>query len=37
MSWDNSLKLSDAELELVKALLRKTADNDIDVAMAALM
>jgi hypothetical protein len=35
MSWDNTLHLSDTELEAVKALLRKTADSNFEVAIAA--
>ena len=33
--WDNTLDLSGEELEIVKALLRETADSDYGVAMAA--
>jgi len=33
--WDNTLELSGDELEMVKALLRETADSDYGVAMAA--
>ncbi len=35
MSWDNTLNLSAEELGAVKALLRKTADSNFEVAMAA--
>lgn len=35
MSWDNTLQISDTELQVVKALLRETADDNYDVAMAA--
>ncbi len=35
MSWDNSLQLSGDELQVVKALLRETADSNFEKAMAA--
>jgi hypothetical protein len=35
-AWNNSLKLSDEELSLVQALLRKSADANQEVATAAL-
>ena len=35
MSWDNTLQLNAEELEVVKALLRETADTNFDVAIAA--
>jgi hypothetical protein len=35
MSWDNTLRLSEEELGAVKALLRKTADSNFEVAIAA--
>jgi hypothetical protein len=35
MSWDNTLQLSAEELAVVKALLRETADNNHEIAMAA--
>lgn len=35
MSWDNTLRLNDEEMQVVKSLLRQTADSNYEVAMAA--